>query len=315
MKDSESAGLPSVPYPRLDRLFRTSERIWHDREDVRDQCGQVTSWAFWYWLLWHGAREYEEVRASLYRPPPENLTRRVVGKGDEDAYRQSGLVNSGRILRCLADAGCDLAGTSTEVLDFGCGCGRLLQCFARYADRCRLVGADVDEQAIAWCRSAFDFAEFAVLPKVSPSDFETARFDVIYAYSVFSHLPEQSHRAWLEELHRIAKPGAVLVLTTMGRNCLQQYASGKRLDEAPSASQVAADLTECERTGFLFYPYGALNFGESSNAAFFDSWDLDQYGSTFILPTYVREHWVDVFQLVAIHEAPDRWQDYVILRR
>ncbi len=239
----------------------------------------------------------------------------MVGQGDEDAYRQSGLVNSGRILRCVADAGCDLAGTSTEVLDFGCGCGRLLQCFARYTDRCRLTGADVDEQAIAWCRSAFDFAEFGVLPQASPSDFETARFDVIYAYSVFSHLPEASHRAWLEELHRIAKPGAVLVLTTMGRNCLRQYASGKRPDEHPSARRVAADLEECERTGFLFYPYGAQNFEEPSNAAFSDSWDLDQYGSTFILPAYVREHWVDVFQIVEIHEAPDRWQDYVILRR
>jgi len=307
--------LPHVAYSRLDELFRIGERIWQEREDVRQSFGRVTSWEFWYWLMWHGARDHEEVRASLYPPPPDNLMRRVVGQADETTYRQSGLVDWRRILGSLVEAGFDLSDAGAEMLDFGCGCGRILQCFARYADRCRLTGADVDDQAIAWCRSSFDFASFAVLPKAPPSDFEPSRFDAVYAYSVFSHLPEALHLAWLEELRRIAKPGAVVVLTTMGRNCLEEFADGRRPNDIPSAEQAAADLEECERAGFRYYPYGELKWGEPGNDEFFGSWDLEQYGSTFILPSYVRQRWTDLFDLVAIHEAPDQWQDYVILKR
>jgi SAM-dependent methyltransferase len=314
MGESEPGSLPAVPYPRLERLLRTGERIWQEREDVRAEIGDIRSWAFWYWLMWHGATEYEEVRADIYPAPPANLTHRVVGEATEAAYRQSGLVNWRRMRACLAEAGFDFSRSPAKLLDFGCGSGRILQFFARYADHCTLVGADVDQEAVAWCRETFDFAEFAVLPKKPPSPFDAEHFDAVYAYSVFSHLPERLHRSWLEELHRIAAPGAALVLTTMGRKCLEELANG-RTGGFPSAKVVAAGMDQCERDGFLFYPYRKLKWGEASNDAFFKSWDLEEYGSTFILPAYVKEHWLDLFDLVAIHEGPDNWQDFIVLKR
>jgi len=51
------------------------------------------------------------------------------------------------------------------------------------------------------------------------------------------------------------------------------------------------------------------------NQQHFDAWDLEEYGSTFILDSYFGAKWTDLFHVVSWHAAPDDWQDYVILRR
>jgi hypothetical protein len=54
---------------------------------------------------------------------------------------------------------------------------------------------------------------------------------------------------------------------------------------------------------------------DRDNQDHFRAWDLEDYGSTFILEPYIRRHWLARFELLAIHESPDGWQDYVVLRR
>jgi 2-polyprenyl-3-methyl-5-hydroxy-6-metoxy-1,4-benzoquinol methylase len=53
---------------------------------------------------------------------------------------------------------------------------------------------------------------------IHPSDYREGTFDMIYAYSVFSHLSEQCHLAWASEFARILKPGGTVCLTTQARN-------------------------------------------------------------------------------------------------
>jgi SAM-dependent methyltransferase len=49
-----------------------------------------------------------------------------------------------------------------------------------------------------------------------PLELESASFDLIWSISVFTHLTDNS-LPWLLELHRLLKPGGLLIATYMGR--------------------------------------------------------------------------------------------------
>jgi SAM-dependent methyltransferase len=312
---AERGMFPEVRFPRLNAMFRLGERIWAERADLRERFPVDRAADYWYWLLWHGFRSRTEWKSQLYPVPDPHLIHRVVGEhADAAEYLRGGLVDGWRIDGCLREAGFDPVGGGS-LLDFGAGCGRILQFLALYANRCRLVGADVDEAAVDWCTKHLDFAVFRSLPMQPPSAFADGEFDAVYAFSVFSHLPEDLHLAWLAELARITRPGAALVLTLHGRHVIDEIASGRRAHEHPTREELARALPELERRGFAFFPYGRLRFRDRENERFFGSWDLGQYGDTFILEHYVRERWTRWFDLVALHEAPDDWQDYAVLRR
>jgi SAM-dependent methyltransferase len=101
------------------------------------------------------------------------------------------------------------------ILDFGCGCGRTIRHFGAL-ETARLFGTDYNPQLVEWCRNSFPFAEFAVNRIKPPLAYADAKFDVIYALSVFTHLPRALQLPWLDELWRVLKPGGHLVMTTHG---------------------------------------------------------------------------------------------------
>lgn len=312
---AERGMFPELPFPGLNALLRAGERLRSERPDLLERFPEDRPADFWYWLLWHGAEVDAEVARLLPARPESFLIQRVVGETTSALeYRRSGLVDGWRIDACLAEAGFDPA-RGGRLLDFGAGCGRILQFFALYAGACRLVGCDVDETAMRWCTDHLDFAEFRTVSERPPTPFPDAEFDAAYAFSVFSHLPEDLHLAWLAELARVTRPGAALVLTVHGRHVVEDLAGGRRPHEIPGPGALAKRRAELEATGFAFFPYERLRFRDRENQRHFESWDLNRYGTTFILEPYIREHWTEHFELVALHEAPDDWQDYVVLRR
>jgi len=46
--------------------------------------------------------------------------------------------------------------------------------------------------------------------------FEDGFFDLIFSVSIFTHLPEKMQIAWLEELRRASKPGALVLSSVHG---------------------------------------------------------------------------------------------------
>ena len=101
-----------------------------------------------------------------------------------------------------------------------------------------------------------------------------------------------------------------MVLTVQGRNCFEIVCRGGRsLSGLPATSRLREDAAGLERTGFQHYPYDfAIPWFSAEESG------TTTYGMTFILEHYIRERWQDLFELVAFHEAPQEWQDYVILR-
>jgi SAM-dependent methyltransferase len=307
--------LPEVEIERIWKLFREGERIWARRPDLQAAFPAVHPMDFWFWLMWHGSREEPEVARLMYPEPPTHLMYRVVGQeATPRGFLEGGLVDWRRMHLCLTEGGFEFE-RGGRVLDFGCGCGRILRFFARYASTCKFSGADVDEGAVDWCRQIFDFATFERLLHRPPSPFPSGHFDAVYAFSVFSHLPETLHRAWLEELFRITRPGAVVVLTIQGRRVIDKMIARGSPSDIPSSAELRRDLPRILKDGLAFYPFRKLTLQNERNQQHFDEWDLEQYGSTFILPHYVHDRWTDLFDVVSLHLAPDDWQDYVVLRR
>ena len=56
-------------------------------------------------------------------------------------------------------------------------------------------------------------------------------FDVVYACSVFSHLPETLHLLWLAEIRRVLRPGGVLVATTLSESAVRFAAEARARGE------------------------------------------------------------------------------------
>jgi SAM-dependent methyltransferase len=114
----------------------------------------------------------------------------------------------------------------SRLLDVGCGPGRLaIGILRRVGEIAAYRGVDVDPAAVRWCERhiarehpSFRFQLLDVAnPRYNPGGqadaaavrlpFDDASFDLIYLYSVFSHMLADDVRAYLREFRRVLVPG------------------------------------------------------------------------------------------------------------
>jgi SAM-dependent methyltransferase len=162
--------------------------------------------------------------------PPLDLLRRIGLRDEEDparVYLESGEYHRRLIEDHLPD---DWAWSGKRVLDFGCGVGRVLRQFAPESEEAEFFGCDLDQSSIAWLQDnftppfqAFESAEAAGLPQ------EDGFFDLIYAFSVYTHFTD-NWAAWLREHHRVLADGGILFVTFLGEGMLEALV-GEEWDE------------------------------------------------------------------------------------
>ncbi len=121
-------------------------------------------------------------------------------------------------------------GVDSTVLDFGAGWGRIARFFVRGLAPGRLVCADVDERLLAHAAEAIPSARCIVSKPYPPIGLDDASVDLVYAYSVFSHLSEAAATAWLAEFARVLKPGGLACLTTRPREHIESGGMHLSLD-------------------------------------------------------------------------------------
>ncbi len=152
--------------------------------------------------------------------PPEHLRKRVHGGIDIVNFENIGRIIAMNIYSSINSV--IKLGEHQRILDFGCGCGRIIRYLHNLFAKGRLYGVDIDSEAIAWCRrNLSQIGDFIVNNELGPLPFPDELFDFVYSISVFTHLPEHMELAWLEELRRVTKPGGYLLLTTHGEKIFQ----------------------------------------------------------------------------------------------
>lgn len=164
------------------------------------------------WQLFRRVDASDKANGLNGRLPPAALRYRVGASPDADTFSRIGKTCADDINSALLKVGRDLK-SFKQILDFGCGCGRTLIHLSSLAPNARFYGADIDKQAIDWCQKSLKFATFSVSREIPPLQYPAHKFDFIFAISVFTHLNEDYQFRWLEELKRIAKPGAILLVT------------------------------------------------------------------------------------------------------
>ena len=127
-----------------------------------------------------------------------------------------------------------------------------------------------------------------------PTGLPSGSFDLIYAYSVFSHLSEPASDAWVSEFRRLLAPGGLLVITTRPRDFLLQCERYRRGEVAGYEAMgrafegVEGWLVRYDRGEYCYAPTGG---GDNLDAEFF--------GEACIPVTYARRCWADRLPVVA----------------
>jgi SAM-dependent methyltransferase len=229
-------------------------------------------------------------RKGLTMIPPARLRDRVHGKPDVRAFVRAGERAKGRLEAALDS--CDLPLDSfTRILDFGCGCGRVLRWLEPIAEGREIHGTDVDRKAVEWCAANIPFARFRVNGPLPPLPYGDGAFDLVYSISVLTHLDEERQVRWLEELRRVTAPGGIVVVTVMGDGILPEL----REDERHAVRE----------RGMVFIRTGRWR-------GMFPDW----YQVTVHRPDYARELFSRFFELVAyLPGGLSEQQDFAVLRR
>lgn len=148
--------------------------------------------------------------------PPLDLIVLVSNRPTSRLFYEIGESTTRRMFEILRAAGADPARFGA-VLDWGCGCGRMLR-HVRRATPAELHATDLNPAPIRWLRRRMPIARFARNGPMPPLAYPDARFDLVYAYSVFTHLSAESQRRWLTEIARVLRPGGAFYFTANGES-------------------------------------------------------------------------------------------------
>lgn len=142
-----------------------------------------------------------------------------------------------------------------KILDWGCGPGRVIRHFPEVVGNgCSFFGTDYNASSIEWCRQNLPGIDFNLNSLEPDLPYDDNFFDAIYGISIFTHLSEPMHYAWMEELYRILKPGGVMYLTTQGEKFRVKLTVQEQQQFNRGQLVVRGQVKEGHRTYSAFHP-------------------------------------------------------------
>jgi SAM-dependent methyltransferase len=172
-----------------------------------------------------GSRRY--VPADGAPVPPAQLRVRIgPSHADLETFVLSGQRHAALVRELLARQG-ETPEAAAPILDFGCGCGRVARQW--HEMDVGLHGCDVNPKMIDWCRRNLR-GRFDTNALEPPLPYPDSSFGLVYAFSVFTHLPERLQHAWIDEMERVLRPGGFLLFSTLGEYyvALNRLTGGER---------------------------------------------------------------------------------------
>lgn len=255
--------------------------------------------AEWLWALTGGREQNARLAALLPALPPEDSQKQFTGRSHRATFEQA--IDAVDIFLADAEAlGLDVNRPDLKILDVGCGWGRITQTLFRDFKPEQITGCDVADQAIELCRSTGLACDLVKIPYLPPTALPSGSADLIVAYSVFSHLSEAAHMAWIEELARVLRPGGVLVVTTRCRAFINYTESVRRQPEIPPHARGTAASFIDASAWLARYDRGEFCFDGANNG---QHWPDDYYGEAVVPEGFARSNWARFFDQIRFTPA------------
>jgi SAM-dependent methyltransferase len=132
----------------------------------------------------------------------------------------------------------------SDVVELGCGCGRLTRALKEPWFEGTYLGVDIDNEMLEYCRKAFTESRFKFLSSPHHSDTyspnkphnedlvpielviaESDSKDFVYSLSLYSHLLEKEAEEYMRETYRILRHDGIMYLSFF---CMEHAELGRR---------------------------------------------------------------------------------------
>lgn len=199
-------------------------------------------------------RQYDQVWNALATSRRDALLA-AAGEPEEEELRRSARRTIDNLLELA------LVSTQDDVLEIGCGVGRIGR---ELASHCRTwTGVDISANMLAWASDrmgGLGNARLVLLQADGLRNFAANSFDVVYATNMLGHLDEMDRWRYVEEALRVLRPGGRIFIDnidlesdagwSMFLNDAMRYQRLERPPYMPRFSTAAEFLTYANRAGF-----------------------------------------------------------------
>lgn len=207
--------------------------------------------------------QYSALNAWLPQMASDQIQRDWTGQWGHGLLTQSIDFISTVVRQHLLLGGKSMA--KSQVLDFGCGWGRLMRLLIKFTPASQLYGVDPWQASLDACTACDLPGTYLLsdyLPRTLPAPADIS-FDLIIAFSVFTHLSEKATTLALNALAGKLNDNGTLAITIRPA----QYWHGNVI---LSKDQKKCYVDKHEQDGFVFLPHerekieGEVTYGDTS---------------------------------------------------
>jgi SAM-dependent methyltransferase len=249
-----------------------------------------------------GRPTLEVDQPKAFYNPPADIQARFVGISFENAFHEAAEFLNFVFQNSQPSV---VQNENGKILDFGCGWGRMLRLIKSKPeyDKFQVYGCDALEEILAFCMLTVPGVWLEQSNLFPPSVYRDSLFDLIYGYSVFSHLSPECHLAWAQEFARILKPGGRVCITTRPRRHIDLMKVWREVDQnlmtehqkvAGAAFADPSLLSRYDNGEFIYVPLGGG-----------DALEAFAYGEAVVPRKFFETHWPRYgFKLIMWDEGP-----------
>lgn len=228
--------------------------------------------------------------------PPDTL-RKTIGGPHAFRYRMGGRTLFRAFERVLREQTGKSFADLDHVVDWGCGPGRIAAHMLMPPTRPRrLTGLDIVKESVEWAASRYGNF-FKVCDVVPPLPLQDASVDMVYGYSVFTHVPKCNVSAWVADLGRVLKKNGLLLTTILGELAFAKFRIYSKLSDIESwLDRGISDEVfnrDLEETGI----------------------NAEAYKNVFLTKSAINSYFSEKFDIVRVIENFHFYQDLIVLRK